>query len=103
MPRSIPILFGISFFSAIVLIRLFFQSILRKKNTNKSDVRKKVIVYGAGAAGIHLLRRFEANNLIEILGFIDDNPKLKGLKIDDKNIYNRDSFIHKYRNSKIID
>lgn len=41
---------------------------------------KKVLVYGAGAAGVALARELRMNPALKytVLGFIDDNPSLKG-------------------------
>ena len=100
LPRSIPIIFIICFFSLIVIVRFFYLIIRNKKVLPKN--KKTVIIYGAGSAGIRLLRSFENSENVNVLGFIDDDKNLKNLKISDKIIYDRKNFEDKYI-SKYLD
>ena len=74
LPRSIPIIFIICFFSLIVIVRFFYLIIRNKKVLPKN--KKTVIIYGAGSAGIRLLRSFENSENVNVLGFIDDDKNL---------------------------
>jgi len=56
----------------------FYQSYMQ----DSSEMRRSLIV-GAGAAGVMLVDEIKANKSFEknVVGFIDDNPKLKGKRI----------------------
>lgn len=56
----------------------------------KSDIgAEKVLIYGAGVSGIITKRTIEndTRNNQEIIGFIDDNPKLNGTRIEGTKVY----------------
>ncbi len=59
---------------ARVLRRVLYER-SRKPAIVFARVRRRVILYGAGKAGRLLLREFETRNDIEIVGFLDDDPK----------------------------
>ncbi len=59
---------------ARVLRRVLYER-SRKPAIAFARVRQRVILYGAGKAGRLLLREFETRNDIEIVGFLDDDPK----------------------------
>lgn len=52
-------------------------------------VEEKVLIYGAGISGLITKRTIEKdiNNAQKIVGFIDDNPKLKGNRLEGITIY----------------
>jgi FlaA1/EpsC-like NDP-sugar epimerase len=82
----LPVLFiGILFF------RIFSIYILNRISF-KNQTRKKVIIYGAGNAGIQLMRSYEKENSIEFLCFIDENPNLRNAIISGVTIYSRKDF-----------
>lgn len=47
-------------------------------------LRKRILIYGAGAGGVMLLRELRANSLSthEVCGFIDDDPRKQGMLIN---------------------
>src|SRR5262249_44429749 len=57
------------------------NEILRSRPTQG----KPILIYGAGSAGRNLLREIAANPSIgfKVLGFIDDDPSLRTLRIND--------------------
>lgn len=86
LPRSV---FFINMFLRIVLIggsrigwRLFRDYGLGRKNGNKNS-SKRVLVYGAGDAGILVAKelKFHYNGGIQIVGYIDDDAKKKNVLI----------------------
>ena len=42
------------------------------------DERKNVIIYGAGAMGVQLLRALNETNQFNMVAFIDNSPSLAG-------------------------
>jgi FlaA1/EpsC-like NDP-sugar epimerase len=46
-----------------------------------------VLIYGAGEAGQQINRALQANNQLYAIGFLDDDKKLQGRKIDGVSIY----------------
>ena len=59
----------------------------------KSDIgAENVLIYGAGVSGIITKRTIEndTRNNQEIIGFIDDNPKLNGTRIEGTKVYSTD-------------
>ncbi len=83
-PRSV---YGIEFFLCFVattgsrfLVRSYYEShnrLRRKQN------RKRVLVYGAGAAGCTLLREVRGNPSLgyQVVGFLDDDRSKRGSKL----------------------
>lgn len=57
--------------------------------TNPSKVRQKVIIYGAGAAGLNAKSAIDrdAGLKYKVVAFIDDDPKKENKKIEDISIY----------------
>ncbi len=83
-PRSI---YGIEFVLSFVaatgsrfLVRSYYES--HAPGPPKRD-RKRLMIYGAGAAGYALLREIRGNPSLgyEVSGFLDDNREKRGLKL----------------------
>lgn len=79
-PRSVPLIFGASFFVLAVGARLAALSALRWIAEFDLD-RKPVAIYGAGAAGIQLGSALRQAQEARPVFFVDDNPSLHGLVI----------------------
>jgi FlaA1/EpsC-like NDP-sugar epimerase len=60
-----------------MVIRLYNEAVLRDFSKGR---RKGVLIYGAGAAGVALLKDIRQNPTLdhEVLGFIDDDPAKRG-------------------------
>ena len=58
-------------------IRLYHEMVLREVSSR--NVAKGVLIYGAGAAGLHLVREIRSNPNLKyrIVGFLDDDPRKK--------------------------
>lgn len=108
VPNSIIL---IHFFLAVFLLigsRLMVKVLYRRIQSD-SSVKKRVVVYGAGASG-----RITKNTLVqdtandfEVIAFIDDNSSKIGKKIEGIPIFHRDrvlskDFIKKNKVSQII-
>lgn len=81
-PRSVVVIYALV---AAILIRLSRQwagSMLLKAAPQfepiRTDIRKNVIIYGAGPAGIQLLRALHEAGTYRMVAFIDSSPSLAG-------------------------
>ncbi|HWE52077.1 MAG TPA: nucleoside-diphosphate sugar epimerase/dehydratase, partial [Bryobacteraceae bacterium] len=83
-PRSVFILdFNITFMASVwirVLVRVNAESLAQNRPSAES---RRTLIYGAGAAGVKLLREIDADSklLYTVVGFIDDNPGKRGIEI----------------------
>ncbi len=87
-PSSVLVMeFLVSFFLIIAMrfgIKLIYLESIRSK-----EQKERVIIYGAGVSGLITKRTIEKDVRIsyDIIGFIDDNKKLKGTRLEGVNIY----------------
>ncbi len=77
-PRSIPIIFGFLFFVGSVSSRIIGQYILEALS-NRISNKKRILIYGAGQAGIQLAAALKQTREVYPVAFIDDRNALKGL------------------------
>lgn len=79
------LIMSIVFFALTSASRLFAKIILNpyKKNTDF----KSVIIYGAGKSGIELFYLLQSDPTTKVIGFIDDNKNLSGMKIDGVEVF----------------
>ena len=74
IPRSIPIIFGLSAWLYIggsrLLVRSYYHWITSKERTHR------VLIYGAGSAGSQLLASLSNDHEMQVVGLVDDDPKL---------------------------
>src|ERR1035437_3662984 len=84
-PRSIYILDLMICFLATSGLRLILRLMLEITSNARSSggVEKSTLIYGAGDAGITLLREIRNNPRLSyrVLGFLDDRPDKKGLRL----------------------
>ena len=59
--------------------------------SSSSNIRKNVLIYGSGEMGILVKRLLEGDpkNQYRIMGFIDDDKKLQGKKVDGYQVFSR--------------
>ncbi len=78
-PRSLPFIFWmvlcITIGGSRQVARWFIADLFR------TATRKQVLIYGAGEAGVQLASSLGHSNEVRLLGFIDDNPKLRGHQV----------------------
>lgn len=87
-PSSVLVMeFFISFFLTIGL--RFTVKLIYLETTRTKDIKERVLIYGAGVSGLITKRTIEKDPLInyEIIGFIDDNRKLRGTRLEGSKIY----------------
>lgn len=65
---------------ARALRRILYERSRRSKGTVPHDL-KRVLLYGAGRAGILLLKEYNNNAGVKVVGFADDDPKKLGTVI----------------------
>jgi len=84
-PRSIYILDLMICFLATSGLRLVLRLMMEMTSSTRSSkrVEKRTLIYGAGDAGITLLREIRNNPRLSyrVLGFLDDRPDKKGLRL----------------------
>lgn len=71
-------------FTFLLIVSRFLMFLTRMKGITKSDVNSEnVLIYGAGEAGVLLVKesRINSNFSYRIVGFLDDNPNKKGGKV----------------------
>lgn len=73
----------------------------------KDEDKKKILIYGSGVSGLITKRTIEKDPAIhsKIVGFLDDNAKLEGKRLEGTSIYhtsNLASIIDKYEISELI-
>ncbi|RPH31355.1 polysaccharide biosynthesis protein, partial [bacterium] len=83
-PRSIYLLDFLICLLATTGVRVFTR-IAQESLHNRRQIagEKAVLIYGAGGAGVTLLREIRSNAALKykVLGFVDDNPQKRGVDI----------------------
>ncbi len=89
VPRSIGILQPMLLFFAIISSRLLVKYLLGNNYSYsiKSNIKKNVLVYGAGDAGRQLVIALENSPEFVVKGFLDDNHQLRNQVLFGKTIY----------------
>ena len=77
VPRSVPIIFGLSAWLYVGGSRLIFRSYYHWWTQGRIK-EKRALIYGAGGAGAQLAIALQASNEVKPVGFIDDDEKLQG-------------------------
>lgn len=91
IPYSIIIIDFITTSAVLVAFRIFVKIAYMEIN-NPSRNKTNVLIYGAGESGLISKRSLDrdAGTKYKVLGFIDDDPKKIGMKIEDIPIYGPD-------------
>ena len=80
VPRSVPIIFGLSAWLYLGGSRLIVRSYYHWL-TNKTNTRERVIIYGAGAAGAQLALMLNSGSEYYPVAFVDDDKTLKKVNV----------------------
>lgn len=84
-PRSVFLLDLVICLSLTVGMRVAVRMSVElwRQGHRGSSERKRTLIYGAGAAGIALVREIHANLALpyDVVGYVDDNPQVRGLAI----------------------
>ncbi|MEI6124139.1 MAG: nucleoside-diphosphate sugar epimerase/dehydratase [Bacteroidota bacterium] len=91
IPISIVIIDFITTTFTLVSFRILVKITYMEIN-NPSKNKTNVLIYGAGESGVIAKRSLDrdAGTKYKVIGFIDDDPKKTGMKIEDVSIYNSD-------------
>jgi len=86
IPTSVALLYWLATSTLIIVTRLMAQGWLYGSQV-KSAESKRVLIYGAGTAGSQLANVLDTTPDYSLLGFIDDDPNLKGWDILGAKVY----------------
>lgn len=86
IPRSIPLLYWIISVLAVTGSRFTLKWLLRHGEKNGDSV-KRMLIYGAGDAGVQLADALRSAGDRQVMGFVSDNPGLFGMDILGLRVY----------------
>jgi FlaA1/EpsC-like NDP-sugar epimerase len=89
VPRTLGLLQPITFFLLVAGSRVLFRFLMIDflgRGRFAGDVRR-VLVYGAGGAGQQLASSFRSDPSIRLIGYVDDDKRLAGQKLDGDRVY----------------
>jgi FlaA1/EpsC-like NDP-sugar epimerase len=87
IPRTVTLIQPILLFVAIAASRVLARYWLFGTETLRRLPRRRVIIYGAGAAGRQLAGAIAQSREMAVVGFVDDDPALIGSVLDGCRIY----------------
>jgi len=84
------------FFTSLLLmigIRLLVKVYYTESSKNKQKSQKHVLIFGAGVSGLITKRTIEKDTQLryKIIGFIEDNPKMVGNRLEGSTIFSADN------------
>lgn len=79
-PRSVYILDFVLCLGITAGARLVVRLAVEFSRVSGGSIKKRTLIYGAGDAGVSLLREIHSNRSLayEVVGFVDDDPKKTG-------------------------
>jgi len=86
-PRTVGLIQPILLFVAIAASRLLARHWLVTAASARPAVRRRVLIYGAGAVGRQLAGAVGQSADMELVGFLDDSPALIGAVLDSRRIH----------------
>ena len=88
IPRTLSLLVPLVLFVFLASARAMLSSLLRESlYSRRRDGRRHVLVYGAGVAGRELTLSIKDDPEFQIIGFVDDNPVLRGRRLEGYRIW----------------
>lgn len=85
-PRSVPIIFGVLLLVGMVGLRLGLAWLFHHVE-ELSRPRERVLIYGAGAAGLQLARALAGSEDAVALAFVDDDPNRQNMRYGSLKVY----------------
>jgi len=103
LPRSIIVMSAAFSFLGFLSIRLMIRWVVRIHvvESQQHGILKRVVIYGAGSAGLQLFESLRQEGTYHILGFVDDNPKLQGGLLRGKSIISFDGLKTLHKNNPL--
>lgn len=86
VPRTVSVLFPLVFFALLATSRLAARFLLVDL-LGRSGAERNVLIYGAGSAGLQLANSLAHETGYRLMGYLDDNPRLAGSRIEGVPIY----------------
>jgi len=90
---NLIILQSVSFLMSVTAVRLFVKLVYSRYILNPSSKKGQgVLIYGAGTTGVTVRNAIKNDRSAfrDVVGFVDDNPKLQGKSIDGVRVYSSD-------------
>lgn len=90
MPVSVIIIASYISLGLLIIYRLIVKDLLyRFNNIEKERIEKRVVIFGAGEAGVLTHKTIRKDNQIKYMncGFLDDDPSKKGKYIEGVKVY----------------
>ena len=79
LPRSLPGIFFVVYFMALVLMRLGYRALV--DSSFITGQRSSVVIYGAGATGQQLFDALRRDSRLRVVAFVDDSPRMQGARL----------------------
>jgi len=96
LPLSVYLFISFGCFIVLYAILNFIRDIasyiLYTKLTN-NDIKKNVLIYGAGAAGLQLLNTIKDDVHINLVGLFDDSKNIKGSEVSGYRVFGKKSHL----------
>jgi FlaA1/EpsC-like NDP-sugar epimerase len=105
LPRSVILINWVQTILFVCFLRISARWILYGTDFNLNSNRTKVLIYGAGDAGLQLSSALKSSVQYKLVGFIDDSRELQGNQISGLNIFsvkNVENLINKYKVDEIF-
>ncbi len=89
IPRTMGLLQPILFFIMVAGSRMVIRALLVDVLERRRFVgdRRRVLIYGAGRSGQHLARTMNNDPQFHLIGYVDDDSRLHGQKLDGLQVY----------------
>lgn len=87
----------------LATVSRFIIKLIYLESVKDKSVQKNVVIYGAGVSGLIAKRTIEKDTLLNlsVIGFIDDNKKLAGTRIEGKHIWHTSKLEELLKDEKI--
>ncbi len=86
VPRSAPLIMIPVLLVGLVSVRLIFGQVLDRW-ASRQEGQDRVLIYGAGAAGLQLANALRSFDGAEAVAFIDDNPSMRRVLVGALRVY----------------
>lgn len=103
LPISIVVVEYLASIATLLFFRFTVKLLYIRKNRKQFQSDKNVLIYGAGISGLITKRTIEQDPIIQyhIVGFVDDNAKLKNTRIEDIPIYHTADLTEVFRKHEV--
>lgn len=98
IPRTLSLLVPLILFLLLASTRALLSAMLRDTlYSRRKSGRRRVLIYGAGVAGRELTLSINHDPEFAVVGFVDDNPVLRGRRLDGHKIWHHDQLAEALR------